>query len=427
MKLADFQVAPPEKEPRVSLAHRPARIMGVDAIQQDTFAALPDWVSRSSKFSAAEKCCFAVIYAEIKKESQRTGRISYFIAQYTLARRLGVNERTVRRHVAALRDGGLIGVLDNRSKGRPNEYYILHNDLRSKPEKGDQNGCPEGGVAPTEQGYSSGQPRPVVTPDLRTAASSSEKKKKNRDQKKKKLSFGEWEGGSPGSPPIPQAHRTPKPPEQAVEKSSARDALCQPTCEDETYMGFDDPVDDDSRLARARRSFSKAKVTAETDVAGDLAKKHQKRVERIERKGAAGQWGEGILSLESKWRDLVARGGYASIVWGAKEKRMAGDLLKRFSFDELCDAIEFSVGNWDRLFPKLVGPKRAIEAPTWAFFHTFFDRIYPISVPWAAHKTTWKKIQTWKAKADEYDIMPDDLSDLLDAANEALAKVGFKI
>ncbi len=423
MKLADFQVAFPEPESRVSHAHSPARAMEPDDIKQDSFAAIPDWVNRSNKFGAGEKCCFAVIYAEIRK----TGRRSCFVQQYVLARKLGIDERTVRRHVAALRDGGLIGVVDNRSKGRPNEYYVLHNDLRSKAEKPVENACPEGGVAGTEQADSSGQPRPMGSLDLRTAASSS-KKKKNSDQKIE-LSFGELAEAALRFASFPQtpANQSGQA-EQTEEKGSAADASRQPTCKDNTYMGFDDPPEEDSGAMRRARAQA-AMDAREARTKQDATKRDKKRVERLDARGAGGELYPAIKALEGQWRTLVAaRIGVAPIQWGTKDKRQAGDLIKRVSLEELGEAIEFTVTNWDRLFPHLVGPKRSVEAPSWGFFFNLADRILMISKVWSKHKETWTAINKWRKTADEYDIMPNELSDLLDAANEDLRKnCGFKL
>jgi DNA-binding transcriptional ArsR family regulator len=98
-------------------------LKGADAATAKGFTQVPNFILRSPKLSAGDKVTFAMLL------SYAWHNDFCYPGQRTLADQLGLDDRSVRRHLKSLESIGLL-VIKRRGQGRTNVY-----ELNLKPKR----------------------------------------------------------------------------------------------------------------------------------------------------------------------------------------------------------------------------------------------------------------------------------------------------
>ena len=97
-------------------------LKGGDALSAGGFTQVPNFVLKSKKLSAGDKIALAMILSYLWHNDY------CFPGQATLAEDMGVDERSVRRHLKALQEAELL-TIRRRGQGKTNIYEV---DVRAK-------------------------------------------------------------------------------------------------------------------------------------------------------------------------------------------------------------------------------------------------------------------------------------------------------
>ncbi len=92
-------------------------LRGADAATREGYTQVPNFLLRMKSITSGDKMTFAMIL------SYKWQNDSCFPGQATLAKDMGVDERTVRRHIQALQTAGLL-VIQQRGQGKTNVYEL---------------------------------------------------------------------------------------------------------------------------------------------------------------------------------------------------------------------------------------------------------------------------------------------------------------
>ena len=92
-------------------------LRGADAATSQGFTQVPNFLLRLKEITSGDKMTFAMILSYAWQND------SCFPGQATLAKDMGVDERTVRRHIQALQTAGLL-VIQQRGQGKTNIYEL---------------------------------------------------------------------------------------------------------------------------------------------------------------------------------------------------------------------------------------------------------------------------------------------------------------
>lgn len=92
-------------------------LRGADAASRGGFTQVPNFLLRSTKLSAGDKMTFAMLLSYAWQNDY------CFPGQRRLAEDLGLDERSVRRHLKALEIGGLLAIR-RRGQGKTNIYEL---------------------------------------------------------------------------------------------------------------------------------------------------------------------------------------------------------------------------------------------------------------------------------------------------------------
>ncbi len=92
-------------------------LRGADAATAQGFTQVPNFLLRMKEITSGDKMTFAMILSYAWQND------SCFPGQATLAKDMGVDERTVRRHIQALQTAGLL-VIQQRGQGKTNIYEL---------------------------------------------------------------------------------------------------------------------------------------------------------------------------------------------------------------------------------------------------------------------------------------------------------------
>ena len=110
-------------------------LKGADAITAEGFTQVPNFILKSKKLSAGDKLALAMILSYMWHNDY------CFPGQATLADDMGIDERSVRRHLKALQEAGLLKIT-RRGLGKTNIYEVdvsarvtSHQTRRSRPDK----------------------------------------------------------------------------------------------------------------------------------------------------------------------------------------------------------------------------------------------------------------------------------------------------
>ena len=88
-----------------------------DAATREGYTQVPNFLLKLKTLSSGDKMTFAMLLAYAWQND------FCFPGQAKLAEDMGLNERTVRRHIQALEDAGLL-VIQQRGQGRTNIYEL---------------------------------------------------------------------------------------------------------------------------------------------------------------------------------------------------------------------------------------------------------------------------------------------------------------
>lgn len=105
------------------LKERTIILKGADAATAKGFTQVPNFLLKSGKLSAGDKMTFAMLLSYAWQNDY------CFPGQQTLAKDLGLDERSVRRHLKSLEATGLLAIV-RRGQGKTNVY-----ELDLKPRK----------------------------------------------------------------------------------------------------------------------------------------------------------------------------------------------------------------------------------------------------------------------------------------------------
>src|SRR4029077_9451955 len=92
-------------------------LRGADAASRGGFTQVPNFLLRSTKLSAGDKMTFAMLLSYAWQNDY------CFPGQRRLAEDLGLDERSVRRHLKALQTNGLLAIRQ-RGQGKTNIYEL---------------------------------------------------------------------------------------------------------------------------------------------------------------------------------------------------------------------------------------------------------------------------------------------------------------
>ena len=99
------------------LKERNIILRGADAATTQGFTQVPNFLLRMKEITSGDKMTFAMILSYAWQND------SCFPGQATLAKDMGVDERTIRRHIQALQTAGLL-VIQQRGQGKTNIYEL---------------------------------------------------------------------------------------------------------------------------------------------------------------------------------------------------------------------------------------------------------------------------------------------------------------
>jgi DNA-binding transcriptional ArsR family regulator len=99
------------------LKERNIVLKGADAATREGYTQVPNFLLKMRALSSGDKMTFAMLLAYAWQND------FCFPGQAKLAEDMGLNERTVRRHIQALEDAGLL-VIQQRGQGRTNIYEL---------------------------------------------------------------------------------------------------------------------------------------------------------------------------------------------------------------------------------------------------------------------------------------------------------------
>ena len=103
-------------------------LKGADAITAKGFTQVPNFILKSRTLSAGDKLAMAMIL------SYAWHNDSCFPGQTRLAEDMGVDERSVRRHIKALQAEGLLTIV-RRGLGKTNIYELNVGQLGKRPKR----------------------------------------------------------------------------------------------------------------------------------------------------------------------------------------------------------------------------------------------------------------------------------------------------
>jgi DNA-binding transcriptional ArsR family regulator len=99
------------------LKERNIVLKGADAATREGYTQVPNFLLKLKTLSSGDKMTFAMLLAYAWQND------FCFPGQAKLAADMGLNERTVRRHIQALEDAGLL-VIQQRGQGKTNVYEL---------------------------------------------------------------------------------------------------------------------------------------------------------------------------------------------------------------------------------------------------------------------------------------------------------------
>ena len=99
------------------LKERNIVLRGADAVTQEGFTMVPNFLLKSSKLSSGDKMAFAMLLSYAWQNDY------CFPGQERLAKDLGVTDRSVRTNLKALEEQGLL-VIKRRGQGKTNVYEL---------------------------------------------------------------------------------------------------------------------------------------------------------------------------------------------------------------------------------------------------------------------------------------------------------------
>jgi hypothetical protein len=103
-------------------------LKGADALTAKGFTQVPNFILKSKTLSAGDKLAMAMILSYMWHND------SCFPGQARLADDMGVDERSVRRHVKALQTAGLLTIV-RRGLGKTNIYELNVADRTGRPKR----------------------------------------------------------------------------------------------------------------------------------------------------------------------------------------------------------------------------------------------------------------------------------------------------
>ena len=103
-------------------------LKGADALTAKGFTQVPNFILKSKTLSAGDKLAMAMILSYMWHNN------SCFPGQARLAEDMGVDERSVRRHVKALQAEGLLTIV-RRGLGKTNIYELNVEDRPGRPKR----------------------------------------------------------------------------------------------------------------------------------------------------------------------------------------------------------------------------------------------------------------------------------------------------
>jgi hypothetical protein len=103
-------------------------LKGADAITAKGFTQVPNFILKSKTLSAGDKLTMAMIL------SYAWHNDSCFPGQARLAEDMGVDERSVRRHIKTLQTEGLLSIV-RRGLGKTNIYELNVAELGKRPKR----------------------------------------------------------------------------------------------------------------------------------------------------------------------------------------------------------------------------------------------------------------------------------------------------
>ena len=92
-------------------------LKGADAATREGYTQVPNFLLRMKNITSGDKMTFAMILSYAWQND------CCFPGQATLAEDMGVDERTIRRHIQALQAAGLL-VIQQRGQGKTNVYEL---------------------------------------------------------------------------------------------------------------------------------------------------------------------------------------------------------------------------------------------------------------------------------------------------------------
>jgi len=140
------------------LKERNIILKGADAATRGGFTQVPNFLLRSKHLAAGDKMTFAMLLSYAWQND------SCFPGQERLAEDLGVSDRSVRTHLKALEQAGLLAIR-RRGLGKTNVY-----ELNLKPQLSTVNGRPSA-IPDPDRKKSSGQDRKRRSAPDRNSAS----------------------------------------------------------------------------------------------------------------------------------------------------------------------------------------------------------------------------------------------------------------
>ena len=100
-------------------------LRGADVATSQGYTQVPNFLLRMKNITSGDKMTFAMIL------SYKWQNDSCFPGQAKLAEDMGVDERTVRRHIQALQSAGLL-VIQQRGQGKTNIYELNLSVVKGK-------------------------------------------------------------------------------------------------------------------------------------------------------------------------------------------------------------------------------------------------------------------------------------------------------
>ena len=100
-------------------------LRGADVATTQSYTQVPNFLLRMKDITSGDKMTFAMILSYAWQND------SCFPGQAKLAEDMGVDERTVRRHIQALQSAGLL-VIQQRGQGKTNIYELNLTVLKGK-------------------------------------------------------------------------------------------------------------------------------------------------------------------------------------------------------------------------------------------------------------------------------------------------------